>query len=620
MSTQSTSESNPLGAPWRRLRRFMIDHPEGWLNIVGATIGLMTALGAVGFAFVLEFVEHRAEHWQENLQGHDGSRIWLMPLIPMAGALVSGVLVYLFASEARGHGVPQVLDAIVRRGGKIAARTGVVKVVTSICTVGSGGSAGAEGPIVQIGSVIGSNLARLLRIERRHVSTLVGCGAAAGIASIFNAPIAGVFFALEILLRDFSLKTFTPIVLASVFATALTQVILPSEDAIFAFELTGYLFTASELPSYVVLGAVCAVGSWLFVEALHTSESVFARVRLHPALLPVLGALLLGVLGIAATLIERRAGGSELVPSESPVPVFFGNGYAMIRSLLDPSHYSAAGVTFGALVTVLMLCLSKMLATSFTLGSGGSGGVFAPALFVGATLGGVFGIALEMMGLIPDGGSPASYALVGMAALIAGSTFAPMTAILMLFELTREPRVLAPIMLAAIISTVFSRMLMRDSIYTAPLSKQGVRIGTGRDLTILRQVPVTSVVTEKLPPEPVYASDPLSKLISLHASHNVPDFPVVDQDGRAIGMVTGRDMRTALIDREAIPLLLVAELMRTDIPTIEPHEHLDTVMDKFSMHDVSSLTLLDPLGRGEPTALITRAKVMKRYNEVLDES
>ena len=224
-----------------------------------------------------------------------------------------------------------------------------------------------------------------------------------------------------------------------------------------------------------------------------------------------------------------------------------------------------------------------------------------------------------MLGLIPEGGSPASYALVGMAAVVAGATFAPMTAILMLFELTREPRVLAPIMLAAIVATLVTRMLMRDSVYTAPLRRVGVRIGTALDLSVLRHVPVTSVTTETLPPEPVYASDPLSKLISLHASRNVPDFPVVDQDGRAIGMVTGRDMRTALIDREAIPLLLVAELMRTDLPTIDPHEHLDTVMEKFARHDVSSLTLLDPLGRGEPTALITRARVMKRYNEVLDE-
>jgi CIC family chloride channel protein len=596
------------------------DHPDGWLNMLGAIIGVLTAVGAIGFAYFLDLVLEWTEHLQHQLQGEDGSRIYLMPLIPMAGALISGVLVYLFAREAAGHGVPQVLDAIVRRGGKLRARVGVVKIITSICTVGTGGSAGAEGPIVQIGSVIGSTIGQRLAVPSRHVPTLVGCGAAAGISSIFNAPIAGVFFALEILLRDFSLKAFTPIVIASVFATAMTQVLLPHEEAIFAYEITGYLFTVSELPSYLLLGFVCAIAAWMFVEALHASESVFEKVPLHPALLPVLGALVLGGLGIVGQLGSNAIGENALVPTDSSVPVFFGNGYAMITSLLDPTHYTASDVTWAAVVTLGLLMLAKIAATSATLGSGGSGGVFAPSLFVGATVGGTFGLVLEMLGFIPEGGSPASYALVGMAAVVAGTTFAPMTAILMLFELTREPRVLAPIMLAAIISTMFARMFMPDSIYTAKLRRAGIRIGTGRDLSLLRHVPVSSVSYASLPPEPVYASDPLSKLITLHAHHNVPDFPVVDSDGRYMGMVTGADMRTALIDREAIPLLLVAELMRNDLPIIKPDEHLDTVMEKFAGNEVSSLVLVDGFEGTKPLALVTRAKVMHRYNQVLDEA
>ncbi len=596
------------------------DHPDGWLNMLGAIIGVLTAVGAIGFAYFLELVLEWTEHLQHQIQGADGSRIYLMPLIPMAGALISGVLVYLFAREAAGHGVPQVLDAIVRRGGKLRARVGVVKIITSICTVGTGGSAGAEGPIVQIGSVIGSTIGQRLAVPSRHVPTLVGCGAAAGISSIFNAPIAGVFFALEILLRDFSLKAFTPIVIASVFATAMTQVLLPHEEAIFAYEITGYLFTVSELPSYLLLGFVCAIAAWMFVEALHASESVFEKVPLHPALLPVLGALVLGVLGIVGQLGSNTIGENALVPTDSSVPVFFGNGYAMITSLLDPTHYTASDVTWAAVVTLGLLMLAKIAATSATLGSGGSGGVFAPSLFVGATVGGTFGLVLEKLGFIPEGGSPASYALVGMAAVVAGTTFAPMTAILMLFELTREPRVLAPIMLAAIISTMFARMFMPDSIYTAKLRRAGIRIGTGRDLSLLRHVPVSSVSYASLPPEPVYASDPLSKLITLHAHHNVPDFPVVDSDGRYMGMVTGADMRTALIDREAIPLLLVAELMRNDLPIIKPDEHLDTVMEKFAGNEVSSLVLVDGFEGTKPLALVTRAKVMHRYNQVLDEA
>jgi len=598
----------------RKIGAWVHDHPDGWLNVLGAIIGAITAIGAVLFAKGLL----RVEHWTGHLQGEWAW--WTLPMIPMAGALLTGLLVYYFAREAGGHGVPQVLDAIVRKGGKIPARIGFVKVIASICTVGTGGSGGAEGPIVQIGAVTGSVIANKIGVPRQHIGTLVGCGAAAGISSIFNAPIAGVFFALEILLRDFSLKTFTPIVIASVFATAMTQVILGENNAIFATELPTYVFSVFELPSYIFLGVLCAFGAWSFTMVLERGEDAFDKLRVHPVLKPVIGALMLGLLGLAGMwAFGNMSGRSILGEGHESIPAFFGNGYAVIGHLLDPVSYTDASILWGAMGVLLILVVAKVLATTFTLASGGSGGVFAPGLFTGAAIGGVFGILLEKLGLIADGSSPASYALVGMAAVIAGTTFAPMTAILILFEITREPHVLAPIMLAAIVSTAMTRKLMPDSIYTAKLRRAGVRIGTSRDMSLLRHVPVSSVDYAALPPEPVYASDPLSKLITLHAHHNVPDFPVVDSDGKYIGMVTGTDMRTALIDREAIPLLLVAELMRDDLPIIKPDEHLDTVMEKFARHEISSLVLVDGFTGTKPLALVTRTKVMARYNAVLDE-
>jgi len=603
---------------FRKVGAWVRDHPDGWLNIVGAVIGLLTAIGAVLFAAGLKMVEHWTDGLQEDWATHLGYW-WLLPLIPMVGALITGVLVYTFAREAGGHGVPQVLDAIVRKGGVLPARIGIVKVIASICTVGTGGSAGAEGPIVQIGAVTGSVLARRLGVPRKHVITLIGCGAAAGISSIFNAPIAGVFFALEILLRDFSLKTFMPIVIASVFATAMTQVVMGDNEAIFSTHLPNYVFSAFELPSYIVLGLVCALGAWSFTMVLEKGEDIFARLRIHPILKPVLGALMLGILGIGGMYLFSTIDHGDILGIHGATPAFFGNGYSVITHLLDPVTYADGQFLWGAVGVLALLVVAKILATTFTLASGGSGGVFAPGLFTGAAIGGVFGMLLDKLGLIADGSSPASYALVGMAAVIAGTTFAPMTAILILFEITREPRVLGPIMLAAIVSTSLTRKLMPDSIYTAKLRRAGIRIGTSRDLSVLRHVPVASVKYIPLPDEPVYASDPLSKLITLHAHHNVPDFPVMDHAGHYIGMVTGRDMRTALIDREAIPLLLVAELMRTDIPTIVANEHLDTVMDKFTKSDISSLCLLDQFGQNTPLALITREQVMLRYNEVLDE-
>ncbi|MEQ8769107.1 MAG: chloride channel protein [Phycisphaerales bacterium] len=590
-------------------------HRAGWwLTVLGAIVGIVTAFGAIGFDFVL----HEVTHWSGEAQGR--MPLWLLPAIPMIGALITGVLVFFFAREAGGHGVPQVLDALIRRSGFIPARIGITKVLASIATVGTGGSAGTEGPIIQIGSTTGSVLARRLGVPREHVGTLVGCGAAAGVSAIFNAPLAGVFFAMEILLRDFSLKTFTPIVIASVFATAVAHEFGGSSDAIFEFELVSYTFAAAELPSYVVLGLVCAVVATAFTHLLHAGEDLAARIPVHPVLKPVLGALLLGLLGIA----YLGAGVPGVSPVAHPTPAFFGNGYETILTLLDPAQYGPAsanrvlgGSVLAAVWIAVLLCACKAVATTFTLGTKGSGGVFAPSLFLGACAGAGFGLALEELGLLPVGSSPASYALVGMAAVVAGTTFAPLTAILLLFEMTQEPRVLAPIMLAAIVSTAMARVLMRDSIYTYRLRQAGILIGTDRDLTLLRRVPVSRVTPTALPREPVYASDPLSKLITLHAHHNVPDFPVVDADGKSIGMVTGGDMRTALIDREAIPLLLVAELLRDDLPTIDPTETLDTVLDKFARHDASSLTLVDA-ATGKPTALITRSSVMACYQRELE--
>ena len=591
---------------------------DWYLIVIGAIIGTITAFGALGFAWLLQVLEIKANHARAEYP------IWLLPAIPMAGALISGILVWKWASEAKGHGVPQVLKAIIQRNGEIPLRVGIVKVFASIATVGTGGSAGTEGPIVQIGATAGSYLSKVLHIPREHVRTLVGCGAAAGIASIFNAPIAGVFFVLEILLRDFSIRVFTPIVVASVFSAATTHAFRGGNEAIFfaSDKLQGYEFSLFELPGYFVLGIVCGLSAALFNWMLHKAEDLTDNLKIHPIAKPVIGALLLGIVGIAFISIPGIDNGEH-------TPAFFGNGYETIRWLLDPSAYldGAETILGGAKVPTLFtilaaLVLLKTLATSFTLGSGGSGGVFAPSLFLGAVAGGAFGVGLDNLGLIPDGGSPAAYALVGMAAVVAGSTHAPLTAILILFELTRDVYVLLPIMLAAVIATVVSQLINRDSVYTFKLRQEGVLVGAARDLTILRRLRVCDVEPEPMPAESVYASDPVSKLIALHATYHVPDFPVVDQAGGYIGMVTGGDMRTALIDREAIPLLLVAELMRTDIPVVSADDTLDTVMNKLATYDVSSLALVRTQNDGTkiPMGLITRGKVMSRYHAALDEA
>ncbi|MEL6499530.1 MAG: chloride channel protein [Planctomycetota bacterium] len=606
--------NEPMNTTRRGLARLLPSTVGGlgdWTMVaLGAAIGALTGVAAVGFAHVLHKLEHFVQHSQAQ-------SLWAVVFWPVVGMGITGVLVRLFASEAKGHGVPQVMKALIKNNGVIRWPIGATKTVASILTVGTGGSAGTEGPIVQIGATAGSVIGQALRIGRENMSTLVGCGAAAGIASIFNAPIAGVFFVIEILLKDFSVKAISPILVASVFSAATTQAILGENEALFANpdQLFGYSFSVVELPSYVVLGLICGTVAVLFNKLLHWGEDAYDAWKIPVLLKPITGALGLGLLGIAFVVAIE-----SIEPGATSVPAFFGGGYEPITTLLTPSAYIGGELLASSVGLLAWLVGLKMVATTLTLASGGSGGVFAPSLFLGATTGAAFGLLLERLGLLPEGGSPAAYALVGMAAVVAGSTHATLTAILILFELTRDVYVLLPIMLAATVATIFASVIERDSIYTFKLRRAGVLLGAARDIVLLRRIPVTSVPIEPLPDEAVFPSDPLAKLITLHAHHNVPDFAVTDADGVYLGMITGRDLRTALIDREAIPLLLVAELLRTDLPTLTPDESLDTVVDKMSETDISSLCLITGGSTPRPIGLITRTRVMARYRQALEES
>ncbi len=585
---------------------------DWYLIALAAGIGTVTAFGAIAFVELIHWAADQAEALDRALPW------WALPLAPMIGALLTGLLVHFFAREARGHGVPEVMDAIFRKNASIHPRTAVVKWLSSACTIGSGGSAGAEGPIVQIGSAIGSGIAQLLRVSRDQAGTLLGCGAAAGIASVFNAPIAGVFFVLEIMLRDFSVRTFTPVVVASVFSTAVTQAVLGKNTAIFAVsdELAGYVFTLPELPSYLALGLACGFVAAGFIKLLYATEDAAGKVKLHPIFKPVLGAALLGALGLGYLLIEGQT------DSAHNAPPFFGNGYPAIRALLDPSSFGveASGVVLDTSIVMLAALVGfKALATCLTLGTGGSGGVFAPSLFLGAAAGASFGVAMEKLGLIPGAGSPAAYALVGMAAVVAGTTHAPLTAILIIFEITRDIYVLLPIMLAAVVATVVAQLIQRDSVYTLKLRRRGVLVGSRLDHTLLRRLRVRDIPLA--PQVSVRPHDPVSKLLKLNREYQVADFVVVGDHNEYVGMITAQDVRTAFVEYEAIPLLLIEEIMVRSLPTVTPEEGLDSALEKFSRHEVSSLAMVESLDKNAKVmGLLTRSRLMARYHQALRDA
>ncbi len=596
---------------------------EWWFLVVAAGLGLFMGVAALAFILPIQWLEHTAE-----TLGFERPTLvlWLLPIVPVVGALLTGLLNWRFPTEFKGHGVSAVIFAVSRRKSRLRARLLARQWLGSTLTIGSGGSAGPEGPIVTIGAVIGSKLSELLRLDPKRGTTLLGCGAAAGLASVFNAPLAGIFFVLEVLLRDFSLRTFTPIVVAAVLAAATTQSILGTNEPLFGVGPSFFAgdqmpFTVGMTPPFVLLGLACGVVAVLFTRCLQTSERTFHRLPVSPIVRPALGAGLLGLLGLAYMLV---VGAQILGQDDDPVPPFFGNGYLVIIRLLSPEFYVAGEGSLLAdgwpwLVGVLVLWAGlKIVATGLTIGSGGAGGLFAPSLVLGALVGSVFGVAVSNSGWFPQA-NPAHFALVGMAAMVAATTHAPMTGVMLVYEITQTYVLIVPLMLCAVLSVIIGRILARDNVYTAELAAAGIRLGGTNDLTLLRQLTVNDVPL--MPPVTVRPHESGQRLIDLSERFAVSDFVVVDDDDRYLGMVTGADLQAALVFREAIPLLQVEEIERTDLPSVTLDDTLDVVLDRFSSHDAASLAVVSGADEGlRVVGVLTRTRLMREYQHKLTES
>ena len=574
--------------------------------MIAAIIGLV--MGTVAMAFIMPL--HWIEQWVAT--ANRDLLFWLIPVAPIVGALLTGLVLAVLGEKGQAPGVSAVMYSIHRKKSRMELRIALGKWIASTLTIGSGGSAGAEGPIVTIGSVIGSNIGRVFRANTQNTATLLGCGAAAGIASVFNAPFAGIFFTLEILLRDFSLRTFTPIVIAAVISSAWTRGMV-GDQPLFgvgpAFFTGQSQFTVWQVPVYLGLGLACGVTGAMFTRGLTLSETLFRRIRAPLILKPAIGAAALGLIGLVYML---WAG-----PASRAMPEFYGNGYPVITQMLDPAFYYDSGNALkpGSLFALIVaIGTLKLIATCLTIGSGGSGGLFAPSLLLGACVGGAFGYVAAALGWFP-GATPAHYALVGMGAMIAATAHAPLTAILLVYEITQSYSIILPLMFAAVISTIVGRLVYPESVYTVKLSQMGVRVGTLSDLTILRRLSVHDVPL--VPAVLVHTNHSAQRLLELSEKHLVRGFVVVDDRDRYIGMVTGADLSAALVYREAIPLLQVHEMQRVDLPTVTMDESLDLVLDKFSKHDAHSLAVLDGNDGRKVRGLITRVRLMDRYQAAL---
>ncbi|WP_328329868.1 MULTISPECIES: chloride channel protein [unclassified Streptomyces] len=497
---------------------------HGKLAVLAALTGIGAGLGSIVFRWLIKtFTQLFSGHADyAGAGGHAANPhvSWLGPffvlLAPVVGGLLYGPLVDRFAKEARGHGVPEVMLAVAQRGGRINANVAVVKSLASALTIGSGGSVGREGPIVQIGSALGSTLGRLAKVTEGRMRLLVACGAAGGIAATFNAPLAGVFFAMELILRDFAIESFGAVVLSSVAASVIGRAAFG--NAAFLNLPSFHVEHVAQYGLFALLGIAAGCAGIGFTRALYWIEDACDWAWRGPEWLrPAAGGLLLGVVLLA-------------------LPEMYGVGYPVLENAAEGRY--AAGF-------LLLLLVGKILATSLTIGIGGSGGVFAPSLFIGAMLGSAYGTGVQQL-LPGTAGAVGAYALVGMGAVFAGSARAPITAVVILFELTGEYSIILPLMLAVVTATLVSKLISRDTVYTLKLRRRGIDLDAAAPGAPLGSQRVDEVMEELPYPLPAATTLSAAALLLAHSEHG--SLPVLDADDRYVGTVTARAVAEALAE------------------------------------------------------------------------
>ena len=601
---------------------------DAFLLIVAAVIGVITAAAAVGFHELINWIR---DLLYRNIQPEFLYRpgAFLLIVWPMLGGLIVGVIANVLVRDREGRGVIDVLESVVRSSGFIKPTAAFEKIITSAVTIGSGGSGGAEGPIVQIGAAIASGMGQFFHIARAQMPLIIGCGTAAGISAIFNSPMGGLLFTLEVILLDFSIRAITPVIIASVVSNVTTQAIYRElylhhriaepRFAIFNVPSSQFLFTWPQMANFLFLGLICGIAAVTLTLFMRRCERFFGALSLPRFIRPAIGGGLVGVMGIIYVmifgwLILRQP---KPIPSiEYPMPAFFGDGYGFIQQLFTTGFYTSYSARY-LICLLAFLCVAKIVATCLTIGSGGSGGIIAPALFVGAVVGGFIGMVLHSAGIF-TATQPHIYALVGMAAALAAVVHAPLAAILILLDLTGDYQLALPAMLASICATGMARRIYPESIYTMTLRERGIRTGGGSaDQLMLRRMHVEQVTLD--PAAAVARQDPLQRVLDLSEQMHVANFPVLDKEGYYIGMLTEDDINVALMQREAVPLLLVEEVMRHDIPFVRNSDDLAAVLDIFSRYEIDHLPVCLEQSPGKIIGLISRAGLMRAYHTKLVE-
>lgn len=505
---------------------------------------------------------------------------WTLVLIPITGGLVVGLFNHYFLREEKVHGTAAVMQSVALSGGRLPYQSAPAKAAAAALSLGSGASVGPEDPAVQIGANIASMFGQWLRLSDERVKILVAAGAGSAIAAAFNAPIAGVFFALELILGEISGNALWLILVSTVVSAVFTQAVSGNAPA---FQVPAYQFhSAWELPLYLLLGLVAGPISALYADLLYRFQDIYSAWHVADWIKPASAGL---ILGIAALF----------------VPQALGTGYGSIEEILDKNGFS--------LSFLLILAVAKLILTPLSLGSGFKGGVFAPSLFIGAAMGGAFGVAAAH--IFPELGiDPSAFALVGMAAMLAAAVRAPLTAVILLFELTNDYHIILPLMFSVAVSLLIAQRFQRDSVYGIGLARHGIRLDRGRDVDVLESITVGEVMRKDT--TAIRESDSLKKAADLLEKKRHHGLPVVNVRGRLVGVLSVQD-----IDRAKDLKINVAEIYTRDPLVAFPSDTLSSALRQMSEHDIGRLPVVSRTDKQKLLGVLRRADIIHAYNLAL---
>lgn len=565
---------------YKSLERFHVGDASFHL-LLATLIGALAGLGSVAFILLIRFFERV---FFAGIFPAMGSNHYLVFLLPLLGGLLIGPLIQRFPTEAKGDGVPSAMETIALHGGIIRPRTVGLRTLTAAVTIGSGGSVGREAPIAQIGAAIGSVVGQFLKVSASRMRLFVACGAAGGIAAVFNAPIGGVFFSLEVLLGDFSAATFAPIVIASVISTAVARLLLGN---VLIFQVPPYILAGfQDLVLSAVLGAFCGLAATFFMRGLESAEKYFSSSRIP--------------------LWARAAVGGGMA---GLIAVFFPQVLGTDATTLD-----AAFEGMFPWFMLLLIGYLKIVATTFSLGSGGSGGVLGPSIFIGGILGAFVGTVANAW-FPGQVGFIGGYALIGMAAFLAPVIGGPITSILILFEMAGNYAIILPLLVAVVNAMLVAHQFSRYSLYTHKLHEKGIDLVAGREEGILKQVRVRDVMREKF--DTVSPSESLGSLATFFFSSKIDYLYLTGEQGDLRGVVSLTDLRPHLKEESLWPLVCAQDVATLDPVAVMPSETLLDALNKFAYRNVVQLPVVSDPHTRRLIGVVRRSDLLEGYQKVV---